>query len=685
MIHEANSKIEARHLKGNAYLYVRQSTLRQVFENQESTKRQYALRQRAVALGWPLERVIVIDSDLGQSGASAADREGFQRLVTEVGLGRAGIVMGLEVSRLARNSTDWHRLLEICALAGTLILDEDGIYDPAHFNDRLLLGLKGTMSEAELHVLRARLRGGILNKARRGELEMRLPIGFVYDDDNRVSLDPDKRIQDTLHLLFKTFRRTGSAMATVKAFRAQKLQFPRRVYRGPNKGEILWGELEHSRVLWVVHHPRYAGVFCFGRTRQRKHPDGRHVFVRLPREEWAAFIPDAHAAYITFAEFEQNNQRLRENAYALGAEREKGPPREGTALLQGLTICAVCGERMTVRYHLVNGRSIPTYLCQRRGIQSGKPPCQVINGGNIDIAIGKLLIETVTPVTLEVALAVQKELESRAHEADRLHRKEVENAQYEVELARRRYMKVDPDNRMVADTLEADWNAKLRALADAQDRCEKQRQTERGLDADQRARILSLATDFSRLWNDPRTPDRERKRMARLLIDDVTLCKGDHDDTIVQIRFRGGATQTLTVPLPKPAWMIRQTPRDIVATIDQLLNDHTDDEIVNLLNQRGMTSGTGKPFCRRMVTSIKAEYGLKSRYARLRARGFLDQGELAKRLGVQPCTIKIWRRAGLLHVHRYNDKGECLFERPGADAPVKYKHQDKTRGKFAPS
>jgi DNA invertase Pin-like site-specific DNA recombinase len=377
MIREANSKIEARHLKGNAYLYVRQSTLRQVFENQESTKRQYALRQRAVALGWPLERIVVSDSDLGQSGASAIDREGFQRLVTEVSMGRAGIVMGLEVSRLARNSTDWHRLLEICALAGTLILDEDGIYDPAHFNDRLLLGLKGTMSEAELHVLRARLRGGILSKARRGELEMRLPIGFVYDADKRVQLDPDKRIQASLRLLFRTFRRTGSASATVKAFRDQKLQFPRRVYRGPNKGEILWGELEHSRVLWVLHHPRYAGVFCFGRTRQRKHPDGRHVFVRLPREEWAAFIPDAHDGYITSTEFDENSRRLRENACALGAEREKGPPREGPALLQGLAICAVCGQRMTIRYHDFHGRRVPDYACQRRGIERGEAPCQV--------------------------------------------------------------------------------------------------------------------------------------------------------------------------------------------------------------------------------------------------------------------------------------------------------------------
>src|SRR5262247_4081959 len=246
MIRETHSKIEARHLKGNAYLYVRQSTLRQVFENQESTKRQYALRQRAVALGWPLERIIVIDTDLGQSGASAADREGFQRLVTEVGLGRAGIVMGLEVSRLARNSTDWHRLLEICALAGTLILDEDGVYDPAHFNDRLLLGLKGTMSEAELHVLRARLQGGILNKAKRGELYIRPPLGLTYNAEGHCVLDPDKRIQTSLRLLFATFRRTGSAMATVKTFRQQGILFPRRLRSGPGKGDLVWAPLEHN-------------------------------------------------------------------------------------------------------------------------------------------------------------------------------------------------------------------------------------------------------------------------------------------------------------------------------------------------------------------------------------------------------------------------------------------------------
>jgi DNA invertase Pin-like site-specific DNA recombinase len=253
---DAHQKVKPTHLKRTAYLYIRQSTLRQVFENTESTQRQYALRQQAVALGWQQDQITVIDSDLGQSGASSADREGFQRLVTEVSLGRAGIVLGLEVSRLARNSTDWHRLLEICALADTLILDEDGVYDPAHFNDRLLLGLKGTMSEAELHVLRARLQGGILNKARRGELFIRPPIGFAYDSAGRLVLDPDQQVQRTLRLLFDTFHRTGSAMATVREFRNVGVLFPRRIQSGPGKGDLIWGKLEHSHVLRVLHNPR---------------------------------------------------------------------------------------------------------------------------------------------------------------------------------------------------------------------------------------------------------------------------------------------------------------------------------------------------------------------------------------------------------------------------------------------
>lgn len=682
MTPETHAKVQARHLKRNAYLYVRQSTLRQVFENTESTQRQYGLRQRAMALGWAADQVVVIDSDLGQSGASAVDRAGFQRLVTEVGLGRAGIVMGLEVSRLARNSTDWHRLLEICALADTLILDEDGVYDPAHFNDRLLLGLKGTMSEAELHVLRARLRGGILNKARRGELEMRLPIGFVYDAQGGVCLNPDQRVQESIRQLFRTFRRTGSATATVKAFRDEGLQFPRRIYRGPRKGEVLWGELEHSRVLWVLHHPRYSGAFCFGRTRQRKHPDGHCASMRLPREEWIALIHDAHAGYISWAEFEQNVQRLRDNANVFGAERERGAPREGPALLQGLVVCAVCGERMTVRYHQHAGRTVPDYVCQRRGIAQARPVCQSINGGALDEAIGSLLVAMVTPVTLEVALAVQQELDSRADESDHLRLQEVERARYQADLARRRYMQVDPDNRLVADSLEAEWNHSLRALAEAQERYDKQRQAARTeLDERQRASIVALAKDFPRLWKDPRTPERERKRMARLLIADVTLLKGD--DIRAQVRFNGGATHTLQVPLPKPAWLLRQTPPSVVAAIDRLLADHTDAETAVQLNRQGMRSGEGKGFSRLMVRRIRIDYQLTSRYTRLRSRGLLTLHEIARCLDVSPTTVLMWRRAGLLSAHRYDDRGQCLYERPGLDAPVKHKHMGKTLGKSA--
>jgi len=677
---DAHQKVTPRHLKRNAYLYVRQSTLRQVLENTESTERQYALRQRAVALGWPLEQIIVIDSDQGQSGASLEGRDGFQRMVADVGMGRAGIVMGLEVSRLARNSSDWHRLLEICALSDTLILDEDGVYDPAHFNDRLLLGLKGTMSEAELHVLRARLRGGILNKARRGELWSPLPIGFCYDQSDRVILDPDRQVQETIGTFFRTFRGTGSATATVKAFRSQGLKFPRHARSGPAKGDVIWGELEHSRALWLLHNPRFAGAFFFGRSRQRKHGPRVGSFQRLPREEWIALKPNAHPGYISWDEFEENQRRLHENAQALGAERKKSPPREGPALLQGLAICAVCGDRMTVRYSCRSGRLTPTYLCQRDGIRRAEPICQSVPGQTLDEGVGRLLIEAVTPVALEATLTVQQELQSRIEEADRLRSRHVERASYEADLARRRFMRVDPDNRLVADSLEAEWNQKLRAVAEAQEEYERQRQSDRTiLDEAQRARILALAADLPRLWNEPTTPDRERKRMARLLIEDVTLLKAQQ--ITAHVRFRGGATQTLVMPLPLPAWALRQTSPEVIAEVDRLLDEHTEAEIARILTERGFRSGMGKSINPLMVWRVRRHYGLKSRYQRLRERGMLTLSEAAKALGVSTATAKAWRRVGLVRAHAYDDKGQYVYDPPGPDAPVRYKWKGVYRSK----
>ena len=673
-------KVTASHLKREAYLYVRQSTLRQVFENTESTKRQYALRERAVALGWPLERVVVIDSDLGLSGADT-DRAGFQKVVAAVGMGQVGVVLGLEVSRLARNSVDWHRLLEICALTDTLILDEDGLYNPSHFNDRLLLGLKGTMSEAELHVLRARLLGGIYAKASRGELEMALPVGLVTTADGKFVLDPDQQVQGVVRALFETFRRTGSASATVRSFRKQGLLFPRRLRSGPHKGELAWSPLFHWRVLRVLHNPRYAGAFAFGRSHTRKTADGRMMVDALPREEWHTLLVDAHPGYISWAEYEDNLRRLHENSQAHGNDRRKSPPREGPALLQGIVVCGRCGGRMTVRYRSRRGQLEPEYICQSEGIANARPVCQRVLGGELDRAIGELLVEAVTPLALEVALTVQQELDNRAGDADQLRRQQVERARYEAELAQRRYLKVDPDNRLVADSLEADWNQKLRGLAAAKEDYERQQQAEcLLLDADQRSQILALATDFPRLWRDPHTPDRERKRMVRLMVDDVTLLRAE--DVTVHVRFRGGVTKTLELPRPLRLWEQRQTDPLVIQEIDRLLDDHTDGQIVAILNQSGVRPHEAEKFDRLVLFKLRQSHGLVDRFTRLRRRGFLTQQEIAALLGVHVQTLQAWQRDGRLNAHAYNDRGGRLYEPPGDQPPMKYQWQRSQKRRF---
>ena len=476
---ETSQKVTAIQLKRSAFLYVRQSTARQVLEHTESTARQYALRKRAVALGWKDDQVVVIDTDLGQSGASAADREGFQKLVMEVSMGRAGIVLGLEVSRLARNSTDRHRLLEICAITNTLILDEDGIYHPAEFNDRLLLELKGTMSEAELHLIRARMRGGLLNKAKRGELATPLPFGFAYDDEGRVVLDPNQQIQQAIRSVFDTFRRVGSAFGVAKEFREQGWQFPRLIRPPGGPAEVGWGDLEHNRVTRILRNPRYAGAFFYGRTRFQKKLEGGGRSRDLPRQEWHTLILDVHPSYITWRDYEENLRRLQQNAQTHGLEK-RSAVREGPSLIQGLAICGVCGSRMTVGYRQRKAGLAPFYICQgpREVDRIDKGYCQRVSGYSLDKAIGALLVETVTPLALEVALSVQQELQSRWDEADRLRRLQVDRARYESELARRRFLRVDPENRLVAASLEAEWNSKLRALSEAEQNYERQREAD---------------------------------------------------------------------------------------------------------------------------------------------------------------------------------------------------------------
>ena len=658
------SKVTAEHLHRDAYLYVRQSSLYQVANNTESSRRQYDLRGRAVALGWPVERVIVIDVDQGQSGASATDREGFQRLVADVSLGKAGIVLGLECSRLARNNADWHRLLELCALSSTLICDEDGLYDPAAINDRLLLGLKGTISEAELHFIRARLQGGLLAKAARGELRVRLPVGLVYDALGNVALDPDAGVRHAIGHLFETFAQTGSATAVVKAFAAQRLTFPgRHSPGGPRAGELYWKPLRHDHVLFVLHNPRYAGAYFYGRRKQITDIAGHTRTLHKPRDQWTVLIQDAHPGYISFEQYERNQATLAANAAARGHERRAGPAREGPALLQGLVVCGKCGKRMSVSYHKrCNGQLLPDYHCAREVIATGTPRCQTICGAGIDQAV--------------TALQVSAELAQRAQEADRIRATAVQRAEHAADAARRRYLAVDPTNRLVADQLEADWNDKLRELADARDEYERASQAGNGRPSDeQQARVRALAADLPALFNDPATPMRERKRLIRLLVTDVTLIRGAEQIT-AHVRLSGGQQHTLQVPRPLRAWEAHTTPASTITLIDELLDDHTYDETVETLNERGLTGGWGKPFTVVSLTQLCRNRGIPAHRQRLRDRGMLTLEEIADQFGVTAQTIKTWQRRGHITGWRIDARRAYLYD-PGQTRPPDGRRPDQ--------
>jgi DNA invertase Pin-like site-specific DNA recombinase len=659
----SNQSVTAQHLERNAYLYVRQSTLKQVCENTESTRRQYALQDRAVSLGWPRERIVVIDEDLGQSGSTAADRLGFQRLVSEVSLGHAGIVLGLEVSRLARNCTDWHKLLEICALSDTLILDEDGLYDPSDFNHRLLLGMKGTFSEAELHILRARLRGGVLNKARRGELRLGLPTGFVYDPEGNVALDPDEQVQRSVRYLFETFRRTQSACATVGAFRRESLLFPHRLRTGARKGQLEWRALTHSRTCYILHNPRYAGAFAYGRGEHKRLADGWQRIRKRPMQEWVSCVLDAHPGYISWEQFLQNQQLLRANALAQGSSMQDGPPREGPALLQGLVLCGRCGRKMTLRYHDRKGRRVPDYVCQRSRIEYGEPVCQVVPGAAADDMIAAIVEEVVSRQSIDISLAVQAELDAREEEADRLRRQRVERARHETELARERYMCVDPRNRLVAQSLEQAWNEKLQLQRHAEEQYERaQRNQLDGRSQEVRQQLDELLNEFPAIWNDPNVANRDRKRVVRLIVKDVTLLKdSDQREIHAHIRFSGGATRSVKLDTPFIVYERWKTKPHVIAEIDRLLDDYTEGKVARLLTERGVTTSHGRPFGTENVAYLRKAHGLRHRKQRLRERGFLPLREIASGLGISMREVERRAERDEIEVTVVNDHNDLLY------------------------
>src|SRR3984893_17399007 len=525
-----NPKIAEHHHSRSAYVYLRQSTPGQVLHHQESTERQYALRQKALELGWSEAAIRTLDRDLGKTGTQTAGREDFKTLVSDISLGQVGAVFALEVSRLARSDLDWHRLLQLCALTQTLVIDEDGCYDPSDFNDGLLLGLKGTMAQAELHFLRARLLGGKLNKAKKGELRFPLPVGYCYEEQAGIIPDPDEEVRGAVELVFRLFRETGSAYAVVQRFFENRLRFPKRAYGGAWDGQILWGRLTHSRVLSILKNPCYAGMYVFGRYQYRQQitaaGEVRKRMQAVARPEWRVSLKGHHEGYISWGEFEKNAERLEKNRTNGEETVLSGPAREGLALLQGLLLCGSCGRSLTVRY-LGNGGIYPTYLCNRllrEGLATNY--CMSFRCDLLDAVISQEVLKALQPAELELALAALHEVEARDQTLFRQWQMRLERAEYEAALAERRYQEVDPSQRLVAATLERRWNEALLRLEDLKKQAaEFQRQQARVTTDEQRAKVLALATDLPRLWHAPTTQPKDRKRMLRLLIKDITVEK----------------------------------------------------------------------------------------------------------------------------------------------------------------
>ena len=652
------NKIRPDHLERQAFIYVRQSTLSQVRYNTGSTARQYDLGERAYELGWSKAQIVIIDQDQAQSGASAHYRDGFQWLFAEVGLGRAGAVLSLEVSRLARSSSDWHRLMEVCQLTDTLVIDEEGIYDLSNYNDRILLGFKGAMSEAELHWIRNRLQGGKLAKAQQGELRCRLPSGYVYDPAHDVVFDADEQVTHAVQLLFDRFEASRSALAVVKYFADHQLCFPTRFWGGLRDGELDWRPLNHGRVLAILHNPTYAGAYTYGRTQTRTRllpgetPRIKGRTTQRNRDDWLVLIHDAHPGYVTWAQFERNQQWLDDNR-THRADNRRGAAREGTALLQGIVLCGRCGRRMSVRYH--DGQT-PTYTCNQLHAQYAAKTCLSIRGRAVDDAVAQAFLAAIQPAQLEISMAALGQLEAQQQQIEQQWHLRIERAQYDADLARRRFMAVDPENRLVARTLERDWNEKLTAVQRLEREFESRpKPTALLTTPEQRQRILALAQDLPRIWHAPITHQTERKQLLRFLIKDVTLARRT-TTTYIGIRWQTEAVTELTVARPIPSCEAIKTPTAVLDRIRTLAVDHTDRQIADQLNQEGRLSGRGLPFTHRMVSWLRYKYNIPSRCLvgpaacpdGQRGDGRYSARKAAELLNVNVATIAAWCKAGKL-------------------------------------
>jgi DNA invertase Pin-like site-specific DNA recombinase/predicted DNA-binding transcriptional regulator AlpA len=668
-------KVKPEHLRRGAFVYVRQSTTTQVEQHRESTQRQYALVERAHTLGWTPEQIIVIDDDLGLSGATTQGRSGFARMTAEVALGHVGIVLGLEVSRLARNNADWYRLLDLCGMTDTLIGDADGVYHPSLFNDRLVLGLKGTMSEAELHILRARLDGGIRNKAARGELRRGLPVGFVWgEDDGEIRFHPDEAVTRTIRTVFERFTELGSVRRVWLWFLSENLTFPLRVHSG---ADIRWIPPTYVTIHQVLTNPVYAGAYAYGKSRQERYVDEtgmpRKRVRQLPRSQWAVLIPEHHEGFVDWDTYEANLARIASNTRPR-PHQSGGAVREGTALLQGIAVCGHCGRRL--RTHYQGRNASPGYHCPGKDIVHGRGVyCLNIGGMQIDHAVARAVIDALQPAGLEAALLAAEQVESNYDAALKQWQLAVERAHYEAKRAERRYRAVEPENRLVARGLETEWEQRLRELKQAESELHRREQRRpRELSPDERDAVLGLGENLQRVWHAPSTTARDQKELLRALLEEVIIA--DHRDEYrahLTLRWRGGALTELDVHRPRSRPAPIRTDEDTVDLVRRLALHYPDAVIAGILNRQGKSTAYGHRFTANRVGNLRRHWNIP----RFEPTNQPTEGEwvnikqAANILGIAPSTIHRWLNDGFI-------AGEQLT--PGA--PWRIRLTDHLRSRF---
>lgn len=654
-------KIQAHHQDRLALVYVRQSTAQQVLEHRESAALQYNLHQRAIEWGWPDERVLVIDDDQGQSGSSAAARVGFQRLLAEVTLDHVGLVLGLEMSRLARSCKDWHQLLEVCALFGTLLADQDGLYDPRQYNDRLLLGLKGAMSEAELHILKQRMHQGRLNKAKRGELFNHAPIGYVRcpGSTGELALDPDEQVQAVVHLIFDQFDQLGTINAVLKYLVRHDIQMPIRPHMGPNRGQLQWRRPNRQTLRNLLHHPLYAGAYTWGRrpVDPRCKIPGRPATGRkvATAEQCQVLLKDHCPAYITWQRYQANQRQLAENQ---ARSNRRGAAREGSALLQGLVICGRCGCRMMTQYDQIDR---PGYTCARRAVEYGQKRCQSLAGSVLDQLIERQVLSVLEPASVELSLTAVADIERQRLTLDKHWRQRLERARYEADRAQRQYQAVEPENRLVGRELERQWEQKLidqRHLQEQYDRFEQEQRpalTDRDRDL-----IRTLSNDIAQLWQDQRTTSVDRRTIVRHLIQQVVVTVLDKSQHVeVTLHWAGGFTSEHALVRPVANYdQLDYYPQLLERILDLHAQKRTAAQIADTLNSEGL-----RPPKRRATFNAAMIRQLLSRRRRTEKRSVAMQrhdlaphewwfSDLARHLQMPQPTLYSWMRRRWVHARQ---------------------------------